>query len=157
MQIARVEEDGNVQSDSSATNSHLMTLARLEKEIEELRNENQRWRDLATTMFNNAVLSPENCELYKRVTQRELHSALTEMTDVKYIHCSFPASISNAPSLDLIGRSSCDASDWRISWKPCWSSEVLCVSKKAGIRYSVRLLVTQFEASVNNMYRNLYF
>jgi hypothetical protein len=114
-------------STKTATVREAELLARcvaLEAEAAELRSEVDRWRLLTSGLLNTLVLSPENCEYYKRVVREQLSMALKNVShEVHYVDCSFPSSPANAPNLRLKDRSM-TSSEWDVSWKPSWSAQV---------------------------------
>jgi len=135
---------------TTATPRELELLARcaaLEADSIRLRDEVDRWRLLTMGLFNTLVLSPENCEYYKRVVREQLNKALADVNhQVHFVDCSFPSSPANAPDLKLNDRAA-STTKWEVSWKPNWSVQVLCAGRKAGVGYTVLLKVSDFEIS----------
>jgi hypothetical protein len=60
------------------------------------------------------------------------------------VHCSFPASGSNAPDIRLVSRAA-ELSTWKVSWRPHWSAEVLLHARHLGVQCSVLMKVVSFD------------
>lgn len=98
---------------------------RLRAEVEKSHEEVGRWRTISTNLFNTLVLSPENCEYLKKVTTEQMTNALRNVDhEVQFVDCSFPASRTNAPELQLLSTETAEKSQWDLKWTPKWSVKV---------------------------------
>jgi len=101
------------------------------------------WERFMQQMLGCVILSPDMNEMYKTECSELIRQALAsveQITEVRYVECSFPSVPSEAPRIQLERWDSLDSSEWLLKWSPSWSMQVSLEGQQyVSFRLSIRI------------------